>query len=120
MEKSFCCFCCKSGPLTVVANLPVTGYVSGQSIPIMAECDNASNVKVNSLKFELKKVIRFYTNTPRRETKRDKVTIASISVGPVEAHTTQSWQQKLDIPPLPPSNLVNCGLIDLDYDLEVV
>lgn len=47
LEKSFCCFCCKSGPLSLIVQLPVTGYVSGQTIPILAECDNASNVKVN-------------------------------------------------------------------------
>lgn len=59
------------------------------------------------------------TNQPRRETKKDKITIAELSVGPVEEHGSQTWQQKLDIPPLPPSNLVNCGIIDLDYELKV-
>lgn len=140
LEKSFCCFCCKSGPLSLIVSLPVTGFVSGQTIPILAECDNASNVKVNAVKFTLRKVVAFRkllnflfvkmigangeisftdTNQPRRETKRDKITIAELSVGPVEEHGSQTWQQKLDIPPLPPSNLVNCGIIDLDYEMKV-
>lgn len=119
LEKSFCCLCCRSGPLALVASLPVTGYVSGQSIPINAECDNASNVKVNVVKFILRKVVAFHTNQPRRETKKDKITIAELSVGPVDEHGANAWQQKLDIPPLPPSNLVNCGIIDLDYELKV-
>lgn len=116
--------------------------MSGQSIPILAECDNASNVKVNAIKFILRKVVAFRkfprnlftvcksdrmvklelladTNQPRRETKKDKMTIAELSVGPVDEHGSQTWQQKLDIPPLPPSNLVNCGIIDLDYELKV-
>lgn len=59
LEKSFCCFCCRSGPLSLVVQLPVTGYVSGQTIPILAECDNASNVKVNAVKFILRKVVSF-------------------------------------------------------------
>lgn len=59
------------------------------------------------------------TTQPRRETKKDKITIAELSVGPVDEHGSQTWQQKLDIPPLPPSNLVNCGIIDLDYELKV-
>ncbi|XP_037038639.1 arrestin domain-containing protein 17 [Bradysia coprophila] len=120
LEKSFCCFCCRSGPLAFIATLPVTGFVSGQSIPILAECDNASNVKVNAIKFILRKVVAFHTNQPRRETKKDKITIAELSVGPVDEHGSQTWQQKLDIPPLPPSNLVNCGIIDLDYELKVI
>ncbi len=59
LEKSFCCFCCRSGPLALVVSLPVTGFVSGQTIPILAECDNASNVKVNAIKFTLRKVVAF-------------------------------------------------------------
>lgn len=105
--------------MSVIVHLPVTGYVSGQTIPITAECDNASNVKVNLVKFILRKVIAFYTNQPRRETKKDKVTICEVSVGPVEPNASNTWQQQLVIPPLPPSNLVNCGIIDLDYELKV-
>ena len=119
LEKSFCCFCCKSGPLSTIVSVPVTGYVSGQTIKLMIECDNASNVKVNSVKCTLRKVVAFYTNQPRRETKKDKITIAEISVGPVEGHGSNSWHPEMEIPPLPPSNLVNCGLIDLDYELKV-
>lgn len=56
LEKTFCCCWCKSGPLSVIVGIPVTGYVSGQEIPISAECDNNSNVAVTSLKFTLRKV----------------------------------------------------------------
>lgn len=119
LEKSFCCFCCKSGPLAAICSIPVTGFVSGQIIPIMAECDNASNIKVNALKFTLRKLVAFHTNQPRRETKKDKITIATLTVGPVEAGGSQNWMQQMEIPPLPPSNLTNCGIIDLDYELKV-
>lgn len=120
LEKTFCCFCCKSGPLAVIVSTPVTGFVSGQIIPITAECDNASNVHINVVKFLLRKVVAFHTHQPRRETKKDKITIAELSVGPVPPNDSKTWTQQLEIPPLPPSNLVNCGIIDLDYDLKVV
>jgi hypothetical protein len=119
MEKSFCCLCCKSGPLSIIVHVPVTGYVSGQTIPITAEVDNASNVRINTLKFTLRKLIEFHTHTPRRVTKKDKIVICELQVGPVEANGSQTWQQKMEIPPLPPSNLTNCGVIDLTYDLRV-
>lgn len=64
-------------------------------------------------------MVVFKTNTPRRDTKREKTTIAEIGVGPVEAHGSNTWLKNVDIPPLPPSNLANCGIIDLDYDLKV-
>lgn len=119
LEKSFCCFCCRSGPLATVVALPVTGFVSGQAIPIIAECDNASNVGVNSLKLTLNKVVTFTVNTPRADKKKDKIKIAEVTVGPIAAHESTSWKQQLDIPPLPPSHLTNCGIIDLDYELKV-
>lgn len=119
LEKSFCCFCCKSGPLAVNILIPVSGYVPGQNIPITAEVDNASNINVDRLKIVLRKIVVFKTNTPRRDMKKDKITISEISVGPVEAHGSKTWQQSIEIPPLPPSNLINCGIIDLDYELKV-
>ena len=100
-------------------HVPVTGYVCGQDIPITADIDNASNIRVNSLRFILRKNLRFHTTAPRRDTKKDVVTIAELSIGPVEPHSTKNYIQRITIPALPPSNLTNCGLIDLDYELKV-
>lgn len=119
LEKSFCCFCCRSGPLAAIVSVPQTGYVCGQTIPIAAEIDNASNVPVDRLRLILRKVVVFKTNVPRHDTKKEKVTIAELSVGPVEAHGSKNWAQTMEIPPLPPSNLMNCNIIDLDYELKV-
>lgn len=57
MEKYFCCCWCKSGPLTCIVTLPHSGYVPGQSIPVVAELDNISNVEVLNIHFALKKVM---------------------------------------------------------------
>ncbi|XP_049277455.1 arrestin domain-containing protein 3-like [Anopheles funestus] len=120
LEKTFCCFCCASGPLSVIVHVPVTGFVSGQSVPVTVECDNASNVGVDKITINLRKLLAFHVHTPRRETKRKKELVTSISMGPIEAGNSQTWQQFLMIPPLPPSNLVNCGIIDVDYDIKVI
>lgn len=120
LEKSFCCLCCRSGPLSTIVIVPVTGFVSGQVIPITAECDNASNVQVTGMKVYMRKIISFHTHTPRRETKKDKVNISEVSGGATEPGGSNTWTFKLEIPPLPPSNLVNCGIIDVDYDLKIV
>ncbi|XP_055375137.1 arrestin domain-containing protein 17 [Condylostylus longicornis] len=119
LEKSFCCFCCKSGPLAVIVHVPVSGYVSGQIIPITAECDNASNVDINIIKFILRKVVTFTVTQPRADKKVEKVTIAELNVGPIAGNESKNFNQQLEIPPLPPSNLQNCGLIDLDYQLYI-
>lgn len=48
-SKTFCCWCCASGPLTVAVHIPRTAYVFNEPIPLIIEVDNASNVKVNSV-----------------------------------------------------------------------
>lgn len=105
--------------MSAIILIPATGYVPGQSIPITAEVDNASNVNVDRLKIILRKCVEFKTNTPRRDIKKEKTTIAEIAIGPVAAHDSKNLQQNIEIPPLPPSNLINCGIIDLDYELKV-
>lgn len=56
---------------------------------------------------------------PHRETKMEEIVVTKVSKGPVEGNKTVNYTQQLDIPPLPPSNLVNCGIIDLEYYLKV-
>ncbi|XP_037948386.1 arrestin domain-containing protein 17 [Teleopsis dalmanni] len=119
LEKTFCCFCCRSGPLQVITSVPVTGYVSGQIVPITCECDNASNVTINSVKFVLRKRVTFHTTQPRREKKESKITISELSIGPVSNGESRTFNQQLEVPPLPPTNLMNCGIIALDYDLHI-
>lgn len=57
ISKTFCCLCCTSGPLTVAAYLPKTGFGKTEIIPILVEADNASNVEVEKLKAFLYRVI---------------------------------------------------------------
>lgn len=119
LEKTFCCFCCASAPLSVIVSLPVTGYVSGQTIPLLIEVDNASNVDVEKIKFLLRKFTAFHTMAPRM-TKRDVKTIGELGLGPFNKSEQRTIRQTLDLPPLPPSNLDNCGIIDLHYELQVL
>lgn len=119
LEKAFCCFCCRSGPMAVITSIPQTGYVSGQILPITCEVDNASNVNLTAVKFELRKLVTFHTNQPRSEKRESKVIIANLSVGPVNGSESRTFTQQLEIPALPPTNLLNCGIIALDYDLHV-
>lgn len=85
LEKTFCCFCCKSGPLSVVVHLPVTGFVSGQIIPITAEVDNGSNVTVDALKLCLRKKISFQVQQPRSANKKEVEKIDELTMGPIDA-----------------------------------
>ncbi|CAG4944142.1 unnamed protein product [Parnassius apollo] len=118
MEKTFCCFCCTSLPLSVDVRAPVSGYCPGQVIPIQIDVDNKSNVDLNLVKLFLRKVVTYRATTPSTVTKKAKEVILTIQQGPVPAGSTNHWNITMEVPPLPPSNLVNCSIIDLDYDLK--
>ncbi|KAK1124426.1 hypothetical protein K0M31_006786 [Melipona bicolor] len=120
MSKTFCCLCCGTPPLTVNYSLPVRGYVPGQSMPIKVNVENLSGVVVDTIKLLLCKIVTFRATTPTIDTKREEIVIAEVSKGPIEGGGTADYEQKLDIPPLPPSNLTNCGIIDLEYNLKVI
>ncbi|XP_011169897.1 arrestin domain-containing protein 17 [Solenopsis invicta] len=119
MSKTFCCLCCGTPPLTVNFSLPARGYVPGQSMPIKINVENASNIRVNTIKLVLRKIVTYRATTPRTATKTDEIVVTEVSKGPVEAGGTADYEQHLDIPPLPPSNLTNCHIIDLEYNLKV-
>lgn len=64
-------------------------------------------------------IVTFRATTPRTDTKTEEIVVTEVSKGPVEGGGTADYEQCLDIPPLPPSNLANCNIIDLEYNLKV-
>ncbi|CAH0399343.1 unnamed protein product [Chilo suppressalis] len=119
LEKTFCCFCCASPPMSVDVRAPVSGYCPGQTIPITVDIENKSNVQLHLVKIFLRKVVTYRATSPSTVTKKSKAVILTVQEGPAPASTTKHWNLTLEIPPIPPSNLVNCNIIDLDYDLKV-
>ncbi|XP_054004300.1 arrestin domain-containing protein 17 [Hylaeus anthracinus] len=120
MTKTFCCLCCATAPLTVNYSLPVRGYVPGQTMPIKLNVENASSVTVDTVKLVLCKIVTFRATTPSTDTRTEEIVVSEVGKGPVEGGGSADYEQNLDIPPLPPSNLANCGIIDLEYNLKVV
>lgn len=54
-----------------------------------------------------------------KDTRTEEIVVTEVSKGPVEAGGSADYEQRLDIPPLPPSNLSHCSIIDLEYNLNV-
>ncbi|CAK1542140.1 unnamed protein product [Leptosia nina] len=119
MEKTFCCFCCASPPLSVDVRAPVSGYCPGQVIPLTIDIENKSNVQLHLIKVFLRKVVTYRATSPTTATKKSKDIVLTIQEGPAPAGCTKHINLNMEVPPIPPSNLVNCSIIDLDYDLKV-
>lgn len=63
-EKTVCCLCCATGPITVSCNTDKRAYVPGETIYISAVLNNHSNRSVHSLEAELIQVRLQYPVNP--------------------------------------------------------
>ncbi|XP_061179230.1 arrestin domain-containing protein 3-like [Saccostrea echinata] len=116
-SKYLCCLCCKSGPITGMLKLDRLGYVPGEAIAFNAEVQNMTN-RVCGIHAKL------YMTTLFRTLKKSKTTtseVAKVVYQDVQPGETEIWSGgRLVIPPLPPSFLEGCRIIDLNYYFELI
>ena len=116
--KKFCCFCCAK-PLYMSASMPVTGYVSGQSIKISVELSNQTDVLINRVCVSLKKVIQYTSQTPRYKLREEIVNMAEVRSGSVDEYSNKSFDLELPIPPVPPTNSSYCRVVTVSYVVQI-
>lgn len=116
LQKTFCCFFCKSGPLQAFVSIPVKGYVPGEIIPVNIEIDNGSTVRVHRVQITLRKTVTFKANV---KITWDRKKIATLTVGCVDPGKSRNWIESMEIPYFTPSNLKHCNVINVEYDLLV-
>ena len=51
--------------------------------------------------------------------KEEKQVLSEVFKGPIAGIATDDYLQLIKIPPLPPSNLRHCGIIDLNYYMKI-
>eukprot|EP00916_Digyalum_oweni_P011297 GHVL01018824.1.p1 GENE.GHVL01018824.1~~GHVL01018824.1.p1 ORF type:complete len:423 (-),score=14.79 GHVL01018824.1:325-1593(-) len=116
-QKTLCCWCCASGPITAEFRLERRGYVPGEPISLFADIRNNSNRKMDKSYIDLRMVTVFHATSKSRTSTNE---VSRITQGPIEAGQSYSWEgQQLVIPPLPPSYLTGCRIIDIRYILQL-
>ncbi|KAK6180227.1 hypothetical protein SNE40_012419 [Patella caerulea] len=112
-EKTLCCLCCKSGPISCMFKLNRLGYVPGEVIPITGEINNGSRRKMTSSFADIRMTVQYHA-TIKTRTRWNSV--SKISHGAIEPGDSDMWNgDHLPIPPLPPSGLRGCRIIDIKY-----
>ncbi|XP_059165747.1 arrestin domain-containing protein 3-like [Physella acuta] len=116
-QKDFCCLCCKSGPVQANFSIERKGYVPGEAIKLFAEISNGSDKIMEKSYVDLKMVITFNATTNIKIEIRD---VARVTRPSIEKYSKDTWSgEELVIPPLPPSFLTGCKIINIIYMLQL-
>ncbi|XP_078045502.1 arrestin domain-containing protein 2-like isoform X2 [Augochlora pura] len=116
VRKSFSCCCFDQGSVNVTIQVPSTGYVPGQTINTLVNYANASSdVGITKISLKLERVLKLHANT-RTRTEEFEVAASSYA-GPFTTQGTIILEIK--VPPIPPSYMPFCKILDLDYYLKV-
>ncbi|XP_029048517.2 arrestin domain-containing protein 3-like [Osmia bicornis bicornis] len=121
IQKEFhlCCCLFSKGKLNSHVRVPITGYVPGQTIESMIDYQNLSpSVQMTKISVKLERALTFHSSFPHHEKKRENTEIKSTRLfGPFPTNGQKIME--LLVPPIPPSNLEFCSILDLEYRLVV-
>ncbi|GFN74123.1 hypothetical protein PoB_000062900 [Plakobranchus ocellatus] len=116
-QKHLCCLCCKSGPISASFHLDRQGYVPGEAIKLFAEISNGANRSMDKSYVELKMIVTFHATSKSRTVPRS---VAVLTRPGIPGNSEDVWSgEELVIPPLPPSFLVGCSIIDIHYIVQL-
>ncbi|XP_062559155.1 arrestin domain-containing protein 2-like [Armigeres subalbatus] len=116
LVKTFCCWPCASRPLFIEVEIPMSGYVPGQSIPISVSLNNASITTVQGIESSLKRIVSYISQYPKPKSWVIGQSLASVWTS-VTHHEPATYSQELEIPSIPPSG--KCSVLAIDYILKV-
>lgn len=106
------------GIVKCAVSLDRGGYVPGESISVSAYVANNSKITIKSTKAALTETIEYLARN--KVVQVEKRELAVIARGKIRAGGSDKWHnESLYVPPLPPTNLRGCHLINIKYDVFV-
>ncbi|XP_058455955.1 arrestin domain-containing protein 3-like [Malaya genurostris] len=116
--KTFLCGPCSSKPMNIAAQVPITGYVPGQTVAVKIDVDNQSTKNLDEIATKLVRIVSFISQTPHSKVKAVFSVIAETRCSGVNKLSQASYEQHLLIPPMPPSSRT-CQVLAINYCIEV-
>lgn len=117
--KTFCCFPCRSKPLTIYLTIPRTGFALGEEIPVEIQLINRSATSVKQTMLVLKRLERYTTDTPHDNLRKVSKDIAKTTSRGVKAGEITSFMMNLKVPRSAlQSNDLYCDIYQITYKLK--
>jgi hypothetical protein len=117
-SKAFLCSVCTTSPLYLSASIPFSGFVPGQACLVAIEINNRTKFDVTDLIVALKKFITYKSQSPKFHSKNDVLVEQEIHCGRIIKNFNSRFNQKLFIPPCPPSNS-SSQVLSVFYEIHV-
>ena len=115
-EKTLCCLCCASGPISLSVKTDRGGYCPGESIAISTEAENHSNRRITCVRATLKQIVVYYA---RGHSRTSGKVIQRIEGPGIDPNGSSNWSNELlPIPATVPS-INSCRILNLSYVLTV-
>ncbi|XP_077295990.1 arrestin domain-containing protein 3-like [Arctopsyche grandis] len=118
-QKNFYFFCVKKGTLYMTVQIPFSGFVSGQYMPVTCNLKNDSKVKIECVKAGLIKTIVYTATHPLTKTKTETWKVARRESDGVGRGEEKTVDLTLHVPVLPPSSFKTSSVIKVKYELII-
>ena len=117
VEKTLCCLCCASGPISLTARVPRSGFCIVQdAIPFEVDIENGSNRRIRQLVAQLQKRVVY---TAQGHHLHSIKTIAGVASDHIEPGNSRSWRPPpLPVPATEPT-IASCSIIRVNYYLKI-
>lgn len=118
--KTFCCWCCKSGPVTLTVRLTKSGFSTSEKILVNVQINNQSSKRVENSTLELKRIHKYFCHDPIKKLKEHKETLVDIIAKGAEIGENVNFDVEIELPEsLTVSNQSICKVYQICYELKV-
>ncbi|XP_046581080.1 arrestin domain-containing protein 3-like [Haliotis rubra] len=111
------CWLCKCGGYSAIFCTNCRGCVPGEVLLLYTEVENHTRWSNCSAEIRLKLVMSYHTD---RKSRQEKKVITRLKHDRLSSGNEDIWTEAFTIPPLPPSHLKGCSIIDTKYVLQFI
>ncbi|CRK97027.1 CLUMA_CG010304, isoform A [Clunio marinus] len=106
-----------SGALTIIAEIPISGYARGQTLHILVKVLNDTNIDVNKIIVEFKRLCLFKSDWI--STKNDSQFLLRNETEGVLSKFEKQVSFSFEVPQVEPTTVENCKYIHLTYEVAI-
>ncbi|XP_058453413.1 arrestin domain-containing protein 3-like [Malaya genurostris] len=128
-QLRFYCWICRSNPLMVTATVARTGFIPGDTIPLVIEVNNLSKEEVSEIVIKFQKVVKFISQVQLIEqtqviAENQLVKYEMLEIQktprPVAKLSNDTFEQKFLVGPVTPTEDRICKIIKIGYELNIL